>query len=573
MVGGRAETHRLATELGLDPRHPPARLILDGYASLGQEVLARVDGAFALLIWDEVAQQGLLARDRLGTLPLFVAWQGDSLLFSTEVRHLLQMLDRRPEPDTSVVSAWLAGTRTRGDRTLYRGVTRLLAAHALRLDPGRREPFRYWMPTYAAPEALGADEAAELLGSGLEDAVTRSLTGVKQAGLMLSGGLDSAAVSAAAVRQHPLERLCAYSTVFPGRDEVDESGRITQVRDWLGLPGVRAAFLDGSVLGGELEFLEAWELPSASPNRFIWQPMLKRAACDGAEVMLSGEGGDELFGCAVYLLADRLRRGHAGQALALARRLPGMGDQPRPRWLLRAMAKYGIRGALPHAPHQLLRRLRGRAVPAWMSDRSAALHQRSDDPWRWKRLDGPRWWSQMVDLLTDRGDAIGAADQHRREAALSGLTMGQPLRDLQLIELVLGLGPELAFDARLDRPLARRALRSRLPADFLASDAKPFFNSVLTGSLAGRDLEPLRAILSDPHPALAWHVRPPELARMLRSKTEAKPSMTWGTEVWRLAAIELWLDHQYRPERVAHVKEALDPRPTVSFSVNRTGCR
>lgn len=569
LVDGLPRVTALAAELGLDPALPAAQVIEIGFARRGEKVLEGIAGEYSLLIWDSRSRRGLLARDPLGARPLFVAEAGGALLFASEIRNLLALLPAQPAPDALAVSDWLSATSSREDRTLYEGIRRVAAGHALRLHQAGWERFVHWRPRYVPGPPLDAAQAAAVIRTGLQTSVGEALADARHPAVMLSGGFDSAAVSATARSVCDGRELRVYSGVFPTAPAVDESGRIARVRDWLGLSGVEMAFQDGSALSSALEFLSEWRVPSASPNLFIWSPLLRRAAADGIDVMLDGEGGDELFGCAVYLLADRLLRGRALGALALARRLPGMGARPRARWLLRALAKFGVRGALPYGPHQRLRRVRERPPPAWLSAEATRLHRTRDDPWFWKRGAPVRWWGQLADVLTGQSDALGAADQLRREAALTGVTMRHPLRDPKLIELVLGLPPELAFHPRLDRPLARRAMRGQLPEDILANEEKPAFNSLLTAALSGRDLAALRSLLDDPHPELARHVRQAAVSSLLDRTPDGALPLSWATELWRLASLELWLDHQFGPEHLERTRAALDAVPRLSF-VTRT---
>ena len=359
--------------------------------------------------------------------------------------------------------------------------------------------------------------------------------------------------------------LPAYSVVFPEDAAVDESARIAAARDWIGLPAVEAAFTDGSPLAAGLEFIRAWEVPSVTPNLFIWLPLLRRAAADGIDALLDGEGGDELFGCAPYLVADALRTGRFPTALRTARRLPGMGASPRPRLVRRALLRYGLRPALPYRLHELLRSVRGRGrVPDWLDDEARAAHRTGDDPWAWKRTRAPRWWAHLADALTDFVDVLGAADQLRREAALAGLQLRHPLRDPQLVELVLGLPPALAFDPHIDRALARTAFEGDLPPEVLGDDAKPVFNSVLTAALDGRDRAALRALLADPHPELARRVRRAAVDALNGGSSASRPA-TWSVDMWRLASLELWLEYQSDPA-VAERLAGLDSVPSVSFA-------
>ena len=563
LIDGRPRTGALAAELAADPHAPRDELIARGYTRLGERVLDLLTGDFALLVWDGSERRGLLARDAAGARPLFVAEHGGALLFASEIRNLIAALPTRPAPDRVAMAHWLARTSGRHDHTLYEGIRRLPAAHAVRLSADGWERRRHWRPRYAPPRTLGDDEAAAEIRAGLSGAVERALDGAERPAVMLSGGFDSSAVAATARALRGGQPLTAYSVVFPGNPAVDESARVAAARDWIGLDGVEAAFGGGSALGPGLEFLRTWEVPSVTPNLFIWLPLLRRAAADGVDVMLDGEGGDELFGCAAYLVADALRAGRLPTALKTARRLPGMGDRPPPRRVRRALMRYGLRPALPYRLHEPLRRARGRSqVPDWLAEEARAARLTGDDPWAWKRTRAPRWWAQLADALTDFVDALGAADQLRREAALAGVELRHPLRDTELAELILGLPPEPAFDPHLDRALARQTLDGALPPEVLGDDTKPVFNSVLTAALGGRDREARRALLSDPHPELARQVRSGAIAALLRGPGGGSPP-TWSVDLWRLASLELWLEYQSDP--AADRLTGLDPEADISF--------
>src|SRR4051794_11300184 len=507
LIDGHPLLHSLAGELGLDPVAPAGNLLAAGYRALGEEVVERLGGEFAVLIWDGERSEGVVARDRLGARPLFVAEHGGALLFGSEVRILLAVHRATPSPDPLAITRWLARTNTDDPRTLYSGIERLPAGHLLTLgrNGGRRR--RYWEPRYTRPRHVPAGEAAADVRERLGRAVARSLEGARAPAVMLSGGFDSATVAAVGRTHAP--GLSAYSAVFPDDVAVDESASIERVREYLRLPGAEERFGGGSALAAAAEFTRAWELPSLSPNLFVWLPLLRRAAADGVDVVIDGEGGDELFGCARYLIADRVRSGRALAATRTARRLPGMGSHPRPRWIRRAVVAYGVRGALPAALHERLRRARGSgiAAPEWLSAEAARTHRAEDDPWRWKRMRGPRWWAELSHTLTRRPDSLGAADQFRRAGQLAGVELRHPLRDPELVALMLSLPPELGFDPRVDRPLARRALAGSLPEETLRDEHKPTFDSLPTRALGGPDAAALRDLARDPHPELASRVR------------------------------------------------------------------
>ena len=556
VFSGRPRVQALAAELGLPPGAPAGEVIAAAHRRLGAALVERLRGAFALVVWDRERQSGLLARDPVGAEPLFVAASGGTLLFASEVRNLLRLLPARPAPDEVAMANFLARRSARGRRTLYEGIEALPPGHLIELGPDGRRDRRCWRPAYAAPDPVAPDAAAATLRAGVTGAVERALEGARRPAVMLSGGLDSSTVTAAAIAAGASP--AAYSTVFPDRPEVDESPRIARVVEWLGLRAVAAEFGGGSALAAGAEFVSTWQVPSVTPNLFVWLPLLRRAAADGVDVVLDGEGGDELLGCARFLVADRLLGRGPVAAARTARRLPGMGASPRARWIRRALVAYGLRGVVPYGLHERVRRRP--PPPAWLADAAAA--RLADDRWAWKRGRGPRWWRHMADTLTDAAEALGAADQLRREGALAGIELRHPLRDPELIELVLRLPPELAFDPLVDRPLARRAWTGALPPEILSDDAKPVYNSLPNAALAGRDLGPLRRLLGDLRPELARALRSAELDRLIE-RGASGPDATWALDVWRPAALQLWLIHQADPSALERLRDEIEQRAVV----------
>jgi asparagine synthase (glutamine-hydrolysing) len=126
---------------------------------------------------------------------------------------------------------------------------------------------------------------------------------------------------------------------------------------------------------------------------------------------------------------------------------------------------------------------------------------------------------------------------------MAGVEPRHPLRDLELIDLVLRLPPELAFDPKLDRPLMRRALVGALPDERLQEERKPAFNSLLARALAGRDAPAVRRFLDDPDPELARGVRLEAVATMLDTPSGSWPA-TWPLDLWRIVSVEMWLEHR-----------------------------
>jgi asparagine synthetase B (glutamine-hydrolysing) len=335
--------------------------------------------------------------------------------------------------------------------------------------------------------------------------------------------------------------LRSYSVVFPHLPEVDESRRIGELRSSLQIDGVESRFEPGSPISFAARFVSEWKVPPLIPNGFIWEPLLTRARSDGVEVMLDGNGGDELFGCSPFLLADLLRSGRLFKLLHTARRLPGMGHEPPRRRLWRGVKQYGIRGSIPPGLHSAARswRLQKRTEWPWLATGTVEM-VRESSRYDWKRIEGPRWWAALVNFLVLVPDALDGVNELRRQAAMSGIQFAHPWRDQQLIEHMLQLDPQLSFDPVHDRPVARAAMRGLLPDPIRLSEEKPVFNAVLEEALGGQDLQVVNELLSDPPEPLIEHLRRENLPELLRRRTGRPQAL----DVWRLATAALWLRNE-----------------------------
>ena len=356
----------LCATLGAPPGSSSEELLALGWRRWGRQLPARLRGDFALLVWDREREAGLLARDQLGVRSMFLHDTAEGLCFASEIRHLLALLPRRPAPDPVSLAHWLTMGNRPGAATLYAGIRRLNPGSMLLLDRAGAHEARYWAPRFSEPLRGSEADVAQAMRAALDRAVQRRIGSIGHTGVLMSGGLDSASVAAVAATAAP-GRVAAYSAAFPEHPAVDESDLIDELRGTLDLPGITAEVRPGGLLASALETIAAWDVPLRSWGDFWAQPLLRAAAAAGAEVMLGGDGGDELFGPRSYLLADRLRGGHPLQAFGLVRELPGAGDHPPRRDIARMIGSMALVGALPYGLHEPLRRARaGRDAPSWL---------------------------------------------------------------------------------------------------------------------------------------------------------------------------------------------------------------
>lgn len=537
----------LRAALGVPTGSTPEELLGAGWRRWGQELLPRLRGDFALLIWDHERGEGALARDQLGLRSLFLHDASGQLYFACEVRHLLVLLPRRPPPDPASVTHWLTMSNRPGSATLYAGIRRLNPGAILLLDRSGAHEKRYWTARFAEPFTDSEVEIAQRLREAIDRAVDRRISANGRTGVFMSGGLDSASIAAVAATRAP-GRISAYSAVFPEHPAVDESGLIGELRDRLELPGLDAEVRAGGLLASTLTAIDAWQLPIRSWGDFWGLPLLRGAAAEGVKVMLGGDGGDELFGPRSYLLADRLRAGHPVQAFGLVRRLPGAGYGPSRREIMRMVGSMAVVGALPYHLHELLRRPlpRGGDTPGWLRRKAARDLRASADPLAWKRLDGPRWWAEIAHGLTRGIEEAGTFEHQRRRAASAGLEARHPLFDLDLVELGLRQPPLATLDPFRSRPLFREAMAGSLPDTVRLRPQKALFDSILLESLAGSDGATARRLLTDPKSELRAYVDQGGLRRALFDSDEQRRAQPfrWMWQVWRLTTAECWLRAQ-----------------------------
>jgi asparagine synthase (glutamine-hydrolysing) len=516
----------------------------------GPELLTRLRGSFALVVWDATRMTGLIAVDQVGGRSIYLAPSGGRLYFATDVCLLLGLLPRRPGPNHTALVHWLANSSPAPDVSFYDGVLRLPAGECVELT--RRWTTRtYWSPQYESPRSMDRAEAAAELWEALLGAIRLRTSDSSAIGIIMSGGVDSAAVAAAALEVTragaPLPR--GYSAVFPGHPHprVDESARIGELTAALALPSVQAHIHPGGALALSLDFLEAWEIPLLGPGYLLERPLLELAAAGGVDALLDGQGGDELFGLSGYLLADRLRHGRILSSVGLARSYPGIRQQPL-KVLAAAWRHFAAHGAAPHAVHRAARRARPeRYVPDYLSASAARLFLQTDDQWEWKRQRGvPRWWAYKSYAITRERSRSGIGEYLRQRAALSGMEARPPLLDVDLIELALQIPPELEFDPEVDRPLIRDAMVGRVPDSVRLATVKSNLAPFYFDGLAGPDLEPIRTILRARDAEIGAYVDLDTVRRMVDEPPVAGGDnwLGWMSTVWSFVSAECWLRHQ-----------------------------
>lgn len=266
-------------------------VLLRGYQQYGRDVLTRLNGQFAFLIWDQQERQAFLARDRFGEKPLYWARSPDGhLLIASEIKAILASGLVRPAIDPVSVDAYLGLLYVPPDRTIYKNVSTLRPGCAMFWQKDRCTEWVYWHPRYST-ERIELPQALERLRLLTQQAVRRQMVADVPVGAFLSGGLDSSTI-VALMAEEAKQPVLTFSVGFGGL--INE------------LPYAREAAtayktehheiqLDVPVVETLEEMAEIYDEPFADSSN-IPTFLLAKFVRQHVKVALSGDGGDELFG-------------------------------------------------------------------------------------------------------------------------------------------------------------------------------------------------------------------------------------------------------------------------------------
>ncbi len=276
-----------------------SEVLLKGLARHGAKFLSRLNGIFSFALWDSTERRLLLVRDPLGVKPLY--WTqpaAGSLAFASEIKALLQVPGLARRPHFPTLFEHLNFGYALSASTALDGVRRLEPGHLIewsQADPTPRIS-RYWSPTYSSTPDASRDESVARLRENLQLAVARQMVSDVPVGTFLSGGLDSSLISILASRGSGSGLAC-YTSRYPQNslDGLNEDPKYAE--------------LVAKALGSQPRWIDmspdvALELPRAiwhmdepvvDPSILAGRLISRQARADGIPVLLTGQGGDELF--------------------------------------------------------------------------------------------------------------------------------------------------------------------------------------------------------------------------------------------------------------------------------------
>jgi asparagine synthase (glutamine-hydrolysing) len=529
-----------------------SEVVVHGYEEWGDTVVERLEGMFALAVWDARRRRLLLARDRIGEKPLFfAALPHGAFAFASELKALAFApgLDRRVDPAS--LARYLVYEYVPSPASMVHGVSKLEPGTCLVVEPGKTPvSTRYWdLPLGDGDRITDLDSAAEMLITELRRAVRERLVSDVPLGVFLSGGIDSSAVAALAaeVRGGELE---TFSIGFEDKS-FDESPAARRVAKAIGSRHFEERLAPARLLELLPDIGRLLDEPIGDGS-IVPTYLLARFARRRVTVALGGDGADELFAGYPTFQAERIaallfdRAPAVGRAFAWAgagalRVLPPSHGYLSPTFQLQQFLK-GAGGSGPRRHQSWMSSFTPADAVAAVADQAGEALEgdvydvidrrmaecRAKDPW--DRL----LYHYVKGYLGN--DVLTKVD---RASMAVGLESRAPMLDTRVIELACRVHPSLRLKRFHTKHVLKRALRGLLPAETLRRKKHGFAMPI--GAWLKGPLRPLlEETLSERRLRDTGLLEPVPVRRLVEDHLNDRADHR--KQLWTLIAFVRWLD-------------------------------
>ncbi len=539
--------------------------IVHAYEEFGPECVRHLNGIFAFAIWDERHRRLFVARDRLGVKPLFYTLKDRTFIFASELKALLAHPLVGRKIDLVSLNEYLTFEYVPTPRSMLKDVRKLPPGHTLTLEDGRLEIEPYWDMRLELSETgrYALVEYRQALVERLREAVAAELVSDVPVGVLLSGGLDSSAITVAAAEAYG-GTLETFTATFEDAS-FDERRYARLVAQMAGTRHHELQVTSDDLLGIVPALGELMDEPLGDSS-FVPTYLISKFARRHVKVALGGDGGDELF---------------AGYPTYQAHRLIEYYEAIVPGFVRRTV----VPGLVARAPtsfenvsldFKLKRFFNARGAPAgvrhhqWLGSFTPAQKRELMQPWAYveerdtfevvsehqRRCSARRPINQLLYLDTKmylEGDILQKVD---RASMACSLEVRVPLLNHRFVEWAMTVPYDLKLKGLTTKYLLRASLKKLLPAS-ITKRRKKGFNMPVAKWLAG----PLRDLVEDTLSAARLRddgFFEPAAVRSLLDEHQARTA-DHRKLLWTLLAFQLW----YRRLGETPIFDASAP-PTVA---------
>lgn len=510
----------------------------------GPGILEEVAGIFAFVVWEPARKRLLLARDPLGVKQLYYHDDGKRIVVASEIKALLLYPGVPREPDPDAVNQYLHFHSALFDRTFFRGIRQLCPGEYMEVGPHGIRRRLFWRPDGFEPRDESPETQVRALRERLTAVVGDQLMSDVPVGCFFSGGIDSSAVAAFALRERG--RMHGFGVHFTDPGVVDERPYQEVAAKALGLE-LELLTLDGSTFPEDLVRLHYFQDEPVIGPAMIPMYHVSRMAASRVKVCLGGQGADEIFaGYARYALVQpgrtvsRLFSGDVDKA-------DGAGTHAsiRSNLMKQVISPPTLRRLLKSALH----------VGDWRRRYFSNFTKVSPTLWAGifttPGFHSPEAAWQVFDDTLRRSPALDASDkilhwdiqtylpglfhQDDRMSMASSLESRVPLADPRLVRFAFHTPFELKMRRGASKWILRRAVADVLPP-LVLNRRKVGFDTPAEHWMRVQHRGFVRDLLlsSKARTRGFWN---PEAIRRLLDRPQQK---NWFDVAWKLASIEAW---------------------------------
>ncbi len=513
-------------------------VILAFYKEYGEAAFYRLNGIFAFAIYDIPKRQLVLARDHFGVKPLYYCLDGKGLLFGSEIKTILQDRQFTRELDLEAFNSFLTFRYNPSPQTLFKGIKKLYPGHYLKIDAGGGTELKsFWDYQPVTNRAIGIRDAIISYQDLFARAVERQMISDVPVGLLLSGGVDSAAIGML-MQQHAAEKIKTFTIGFGGNGDFNELADAKRSAEIIGSDHYEVIIGKEEYLDFFWRSFEYTEEPIAQTSIPALYYVSKLAA-EHVKVVMAGQGADEPLAGYPRYLGEKLLANN--QTLLSILPLDALSKLlPRNEQLRRLAYSSGIKNELQRflaiysifTPEQKSGLVKPDVLATMPDDNLNLIGRIYKNA---ESLDGSLNKILFIDTRMSLSDNLLIFGD--KMAMASSLEMRVPFLDVELIKFIESLPASYKLKGMTHKFIHKEAVKKWLPKEIIYRKkrgfATPMDNWLQTG-LADK----ARELFNEPGSASGRFFNLPYVNAMLEAHKTGKAN--FQRNIFSLLSFEIW---------------------------------
>jgi asparagine synthase (glutamine-hydrolysing) len=518
-------------------------VLLQALIEWGESAIPRLQGMFAFALWDSAEESLLLARDHLGVKPLHVFWDGNRLLFASEIKALLEHPAVSREIDPNAIGLYLECQYIPAPFTIYRQIRKLPPAHLLSFKKGHLEQFRYWTPTYLPKFDFDEETALERLEVELRRSVASMLISDVPLGVFVSGGLDSSLIAALMQAEGRSPKIFHLGFENPLHSEHEHAARVAS---FLGVEHHPLIVHANDMIEVLDHWVEVFDEPFGD-QAALPTLLLSQLTQSHVKVVLTGEGADEVFaGYSNY--AKRLKEAPLSARLRskyspVPYLYPFLPAQLRKNRVVKAAGR-PLSRRYTTIPNLFDRELHPSILSRELHAAQGVGLETLAEP-HYFSCDSNEYLDRMLHIDANLWLADDLLTKVDRATMAYSIEARVPYLDHHLVEFAARLPSHFKMRGSDGKYLLKQlAGKGFLPPEIISRPKRGFV--VPLREWMGKELRPMLDETLSPAGLLGRNIFRPGVVERLRREEKSQRRLH-ATRIWSLLALELWF-RRYAPD-------------------------